>query len=148
VDKTLVDPAVKAIDAMIDAELHSSSPARYSNIAKLCGHAHALSQMAPTRVEDIAEPVADEYGGIAMMGDNYHHINFGDNEFEVGRPLPRLGGHVGDQADVARELIAAVQAPKAPAPLTISAPKAPSSPAAAGGGKARPATPDSRCSDV
>jgi hypothetical protein len=118
VKKELVDPAVKAIDALIMDELQSPSPARYGNIDKLCKHAHAITQMAAKRVKDV---VQEDRINIVAGDDNmmYAPLNEGyvqADEFAVEPRQMNLGGVRVDQNELMRELITAMASIAAPKP--------------------------------
>jgi hypothetical protein len=118
--KELVEPAVKAIDALIAAELESTSPARYENISKLCNHAHAIVQMAARRVKDVA---GGRVANIAVGGNNlayadqYQGFDYEPVMDAVEAPVRALGR--ADQTDLLREMISAFQAFSGPKPKSV-----------------------------
>ena len=54
-NKTLTEAAITALNALMEAELHTDDPGRYARITKLCKQAHELVQMSTTRVKNVVE---------------------------------------------------------------------------------------------
>lgn len=123
-DKTLTDAAVKAIDALIESELHTTSPGRYGRIIKLSRQAHDLVQLSVTRVKNLACSPRDNVHIMDQNGmdvDEYEEVAEDAARMAVGRMGVAVGGGGGgaDNVDLIRELVAGMQTafrPREPLP--------------------------------
>jgi hypothetical protein len=101
VDRTLVDAAVKSIDALIDSELHSAGPGRYGRIIKLSRQAHDLVQLSVTRVKDAA--------GMQEDIDECEYVADGHAMMVARQGGLVNGGGGADNVDLLREVVAGMQ---------------------------------------